>query len=69
MTLICFYFQQALRNELQQLYATLLVGDCPRHFFTHVHGYTGGLYHLVCRHEVRKYQETSEVYGQSSIIQ
>ena len=70
MTLIFFfYFQQALRNDLQQLYATLLVGDCPCHGFTHVHGHTGGFYHLVCRHGVRKYQQTSLVYGQSSIMQ
>lgn len=65
----CSHFQPALRNELQQLYATLLVGDCPCHGFTHVHGYTGGFYHLVCWHGVRKYQQTSFVYGQSIIIQ
>ncbi|XP_068748643.1 uncharacterized protein [Montipora capricornis] len=44
--------QQCLRGDIQQLYATLLLGDCPCHGFTQVPGKTGGFYHLVCRHGV-----------------
>lgn len=44
--------QQCLRGDLQQLYATLLLGNCPCHGFTQVPGKTGGFYHLVCRHGV-----------------
>ena len=38
--------------DLQSLYETLLVGSCPCHGFTQVGGYTGGFYHIVCRHGV-----------------
>lgn len=47
-----FFSSKSLRGDLQQLYATLLLGNCPCHGFTQVPGKTGGFYHLVCRHGV-----------------
>ena len=41
-----------LKFELQQLYATILVGNSPCHGFTKTPGNSGGFYHFVCRHGV-----------------
>jgi len=48
-----------LCGQLQGLYASILVGNCPCHSFGKLAGHTGGFYHLVCRHGV----------GESKIVQ
>ena len=50
-----FFFvplKQFLCGVLQQLYASILVGNCPCHSFGKLSGHTGGFYHVVCRHGV-----------------
>ncbi|XP_065060370.1 HMG domain-containing protein 3-like isoform X3 [Rhopilema esculentum] len=39
-----------LRIQLQELYATILVGSSSCHGFTKSPGHTGGFYHIVCLH-------------------
>jgi len=42
--------QDLLRMDLQQLYATILVGSSACHEFVKSPGHTGGFYHVVCPH-------------------
>lgn len=41
--------------DLRQLYATILVGSSACHEFVKSPGHTGGFYHFVCPHGVKKY--------------
>ncbi len=42
------FLQDMPRHNLEQLYASIVVGDSACHGFTQTPGHTGGFYHLVC---------------------
>ena len=61
---ILFYFKAKMKSDIHTLYEGILYGFCLCHGYNKKMGKTGGFYHMVCRHGVRKLLLLKIVFNQ-----